>query len=97
MLDFTLEGGGSCPEQYDVYLGREIVAYLRLRHGNFTAECPDVGGELVYESQTVGDGGFLECEREKEIDAALEKVEIWVINKIKKELENAGLKVLKFN
>ena len=53
---------GACPEQYDVYNKEdEQVGYLRLRHGNFTVECPDVRGTLVYEAQPKG-GGFFEYE-----------------------------------
>lgn len=53
----------ACPEQYDVYRDDKQIGYLRLRHGNFTAEYPDVGGKLVLEAQPMGDGVFLVQER----------------------------------
>lgn len=61
----------ACPEQYDVYSpdGKQI-GYLRLRHGHFTATYPDVGGDLVYESDTRGDGCFDDDEREEELTKA---------------------------
>ncbi|MBO7696420.1 MAG: hypothetical protein J6T10_27595 [Methanobrevibacter sp.] len=40
----------ACPEQYDVFDSKQTkVGYVRLRWGNLTAECPDCGGEYVYE------------------------------------------------
>lgn len=46
----------ACPEQYDVKdENNKTVGYVRLRWGTLTCECPDVGGELVYEAD-VGDG-----------------------------------------
>ena len=41
------------PEQYDVYeKGTDnVVAYIRLRHSHLTVECPDCGGELVFECE----------------------------------------------
>lgn len=55
----------ACPEQYDA-LGPDgnQIAYLRLRHGSFTVECPDVGGELIYSVCPDGDGVFCDYERE---------------------------------
>lgn len=43
----------ACPEQYDAYFEEDgedgrIRAYVRLRWGTLTVECPDVGGKLVY-------------------------------------------------
>ena len=56
---------GACPEQYDATdeTGRQ-VGYLRLRHGCFTVECPDVCGTLVYSTMPEGDGIFKESERD---------------------------------
>ena len=31
----------ACPEQYDVFFHDFQIGYLRLRHGNFTAEYPE--------------------------------------------------------
>jgi hypothetical protein len=60
----------ACPEQYDAYLDGEQVGYLRLRHGEFRVDFPDVGGETIYEAQPGGDGCFLEDEREFYLDEA---------------------------
>lgn len=74
--ELTLEQTCSaCPEQYDLLVkGGECVAYLRLRHGYFTVECPDVGGELVYEAQPDGDGCFMPYEREEYLNAAIQAI-----------------------
>lgn len=48
----------ACPEQYDARLDGEQVGYLRLRHGRFSVECPDVDGCLVYSAHPMGDGIF---------------------------------------
>lgn len=64
----------ACPEQYDVYENGDQVAYLRLRHGNFTASVPDAGGKIVYQSYPKGDGAFEYDERINELTKALEKV-----------------------
>ena len=53
----------ACPEQYDVLIGDARIGYLRLRHNRFTAEYPDVGGKLVYESAPKGCGEFEPAER----------------------------------
>lgn len=72
ILGYKLEQTcGACPEQYDVYLGENKVGYLRLRHGHFTAEVPDSGGELVFEDNPRGDGCFCHDERETYLTAAI--------------------------
>ena len=48
-LDFVQTCSG-CPEQYDVFHNGEQVCYIRLRWGSLYAECPDVGGEIIYEA-----------------------------------------------
>ena len=66
---------GACPEQYDVFNaeGRQ-VGYLRLRHGHFRADYPDVGGETVYEADTKGDGIFDDDERMDQLKSALRAI-----------------------
>lgn len=65
----------ACPEQYDVFLGGMQVGYLRLRHGYFYADTPDVGGTTVYETEDViGDGIFDSTEREKHLGAAIDAI-----------------------
>lgn len=53
----------ACPEQYDVVRHGQQVGYLRLRHGCFTAEVPDCGGEQVFLAHPKGDGIFESEER----------------------------------
>ena len=69
---------GACPEQYDAYVGDRQVGYLRLRHGQFTVEAPDVCGDLVYRAETVGDGVFDESEREYHLRRAKEAIAAWL-------------------
>jgi hypothetical protein len=68
---------GACPEQYDAFIGDELVGYLRLRHGNFTVECPDCGGKLVYRANPKGDGLFDDDEREEYLSAAKQAILNW--------------------
>lgn len=65
---------GACPEQYDAFVGDEQVAYLRLRHGYFYASVPDVGGETVYETYTIGDGIFEDDERVEHLMKAKQEI-----------------------
>lgn len=63
----------ACPEEYDAFVGEELVGYLRLRHGYFTAEYK---GETVYATETKGDGIFNENERQIHLNNA--KTLIWL-------------------
>src|SRR5712691_9010372 len=65
------------PEQYDAFIGDEKVGYLRLRHGHFRVECPDVFGEMVYEASPNGDGIFDDGERDQHLEAAREAIAEW--------------------
>jgi len=69
---------GACPEQYDVFDEEtgEKVGYFRLRHGCFTAEYPDCGGEAVYSANTNGDGCFTDDERDYHLSRALEAIRL---------------------
>ena len=61
---------------YDAFLGDERVGYLRFRHGRFTVEFPDVGGELLLESHSIlGDGEFDPRERARWLDIARRRIE----------------------
>jgi len=64
----------ACPEQYDAFLGDEQVAYLHLRHGHFTVECPDCGGVLVHQARPKGDGEFFDDERAGHLAAAKDAI-----------------------
>ncbi|MBE7009602.1 MAG: hypothetical protein E7422_10920 [Ruminococcaceae bacterium] len=68
-----------CPEQYDAVDQKgKMLGYLRLRWGNFTVECPDVWGELVYEAQPEGFGCFEDDEREEYLQKAKKAIaEYW--------------------
>ena len=72
----------ACPEQYDAKLAGKTVGYLRLRHGFFSVECPDVGGEIVYESHPAGDGIFETEEREFYLSQAKKAIEEWIAKRI---------------
>jgi hypothetical protein len=55
---------GACPEQYDVFLGSQYVAYFRLRHGVFRVkENAGMDEEIIYEAFPNGDGCFDTVER----------------------------------
>ena len=75
----------ACPEQYDVFFNKTQVGYLRLRHGCFTVEVPDFGGEYVYSANPSGDGQFEDYEREFYINQAL-----WAICENFNKKENFG-------
>jgi hypothetical protein len=65
----------ACPEQYDLFdENQNQVAYLRLRHGYFYCDSPDIGGKRVYETHTIGDGIFNDEERHIHIKNAIEAV-----------------------
>lgn len=54
---------GACPEQYEVFKDDEQVAYLRLRHGEFTVDYPNASGEEILCVEPNGDGCFDDNER----------------------------------
>lgn len=65
----------ACPEQYDAFLKGKQVGYLRLRHGIFRVEYPDVGGEIIYEALPKGDGAFFDDEKQQYLDRAVKAIE----------------------
>lgn len=61
----------SFPEQYDVFdRDGNKVAYFRLRHDCFYAECPEVNGTIVYENSHLTGGEFTDEERFRELSNA---------------------------
>lgn len=74
--------GSAFPEQYDVFLGDQRVAYLRLRHGRLRVDCPDVGGETVYETTQLEGSGFFDTQEERDyhLRHAGAKILEWVAN-----------------
>lgn len=86
IMGYKLFGGGDCPEQYDVFdENNNQVGYLRLRHGRFTAEVPDVGGALVYTAHPEGDGMFDEDERNYYLQNAVEAIKLYLNSKCDEE------------
>ena len=86
VLDKTCD---MCPEQYDVYdVQGNRIAYMRLRYGYFSVECPYVGGTVVFATYTRGDGCFYD-EEERNILISAAKLEIakYYIRKEIKEKE----------
>lgn len=72
--NYTLTGGGMCPEQYDVFKGDTEVAYLRLRHGEFTATLTD-SDVVVFTDWPNGDGCFDDNERQQYLEAAIAAID----------------------
>lgn len=68
---------GACPEQYDAFMGDEMVGYLRLRHGYFSVRCPDAGGEEVFDGYPKGDGIFDADERDYFLTKAKAAIYDW--------------------
>lgn len=64
----------ACPEQYNVFLNGVRVGYLRLRHGIFRVDFPDVGGETVYSTHPNADGEFKDNERMYYLKQAVEAI-----------------------
>ena len=60
------------PEQYDAFDSHwNLIGYLRVRHGLFTVEAPDVGGTIVYKAIiSSGLGYFNDEERLAFLDKA---------------------------
>ena len=72
MIKFILEMTCfACPEQYDVYLDKKQVGYLRLRNGHFRCDYPKCGGKTLFDVYTEGDGMFEEEERDPMLREAL--------------------------
>ncbi len=68
----------ACPEQYDAFCNGEQVGYIRFRHNEFTVECPDVEGELVYSTEANGDWRLEDNERNFYLDNAKEAIIEWI-------------------
>jgi hypothetical protein len=79
-----------CPEQYDVYLNKECVGYLRLRHGSFTANvfAPKTActWEEVYSASPAGDGIFEPDERERYLNEACYAIRACIEKKPREQL-----------
>lgn len=72
----VLEGGGACPEQYDVYLNGIEIGYLRLRHGCFTVSYTYKSSidNVIWVDYPNGDGIFDSEERYKYLKKAIKKL-----------------------
>jgi hypothetical protein len=64
-----LRGGGMCPEQYDVFLNGQEVAYIRHRHGITEVDVP-LWNRIAEFEDAVGDGWYEDDEREEMLDKA---------------------------
>ncbi len=64
----------ACPQQYNCFYNGKQVGYLRLRHGRFTVDYPDVNGEEIYYACPKGDGIFDEDEEEFYLNEAKEAI-----------------------
>ena len=51
-----------------------------MRHGHFTVECPNCGGDLVYEAHPEGDGIFETNERGRHLKFAVDRIQKWIHN-----------------
>ena len=82
--NYTLDGGGACPEEYDVYDSDDnLVGYMRLRHGYFycTSIDGDNSGKIVYQTTSCqGDGIFEDFERESYLHKAVELLDFYINN-----------------
>lgn len=79
---------GACPEQYDAYLEKRVVGYLRLRHGYFSVTFypKDGDGFRVYEAYPNGDGCFHHDEQDKYLNKAKKKI----VKELRKEQNEVG-------
>ena len=78
----------ACPQQYDVYNSEGyLVAYMRLRHGFFVVECPDIMGEVVYRALPEGDGIFEDHEEIYFLTLGVRAVNKWLENNKDHELK----------
>lgn len=83
---------GACPEQYDVFddtTGLQ-VGYLRLRHGEFRADSPRVGGVTVYHANTNGDGEFDAGERLPQLKKAVKAIKRYLRKSAKRAKHDGG-------
>lgn len=71
-----VETCGACPEQYDVLRNDNIVGYLRLRHGYFSAQLFGPMGTEVYHSHPNGDGIFQCEERDFHLTMAVNAIDM---------------------
>lgn len=81
----------ACPEQYDVFNNGEQVCYVRLRWGCLYAECPDVGGERVYEAD-IGDdmAGIFKSEDQRQyyLKQIAKAVKKWLENRDEEDADD---------
>lgn len=61
-----------CPEQYDVYKGCVLVAYVRFRCGRLTAFCPNSRGRKIYGRELPDEYPLRECYK-AEIEEAISR------------------------
>lgn len=75
------------PEQYDVYVGRKKVAYIRLRYGVLVVEYKKPFGDLIYQHifNDRWKGSFYDKkQREKYMKIISNKIKLYLRTKEKK-------------
>lgn len=56
---YIFDGGGACPEQYEVYKNEKYMAYIRFRWGNCTVHTEPLGEYICsYDNFNEYQGGF---------------------------------------
>lgn len=82
--DLEFKGGGMCPEQYDVFLNGKQVAYVRLRWGYLSVDCPGSGdiddSKEIYSYEFEDDmkGSFTTEERKKYFGIISQRIKLWI-------------------
>jgi hypothetical protein len=77
----------ACPEQYEAFIGKKQVGYLRLRWGYFEVEYPDVGGKELLGIQIDKSGWQGEFNDEEQRKFYLKKAKEVITKKILKEIK----------
>lgn len=62
---YKFDGGGSCPEQYDVYKDEKIVAYVRFRWGSLTVNTEPLGEYICCYDNFSGFQGNFNSEKQR--------------------------------
>ena len=67
----------ACPEQYEVFDRERQVAYMRLRHGEFSVSFLDCDGPVIFYGSPIGDGQFDDDERQQYLEEAVCQIKRW--------------------
>ena len=64
----------ACPEQYDVYLDNQVIGYIRLHRGHFSAQyfyIDDANSTIVYHAYLDYNGRFVDEHRNYYLNQAI--------------------------